>query len=82
MVVRRRSPGWVRQVPDGTLHGICWRLHRGFTEDALTPAQDWLLTCVLEELGYRRRHAERAAGVLSACRCELCRPIYDGYVED
>lgn len=78
MVTRRRSPGWVRALPDGGLHGIAWRLHRGFTEDALTPAQDWLLTCVIEELGYRQRHAARVAGTLTACHCDFCRPIVDG----
>jgi len=80
MLVRRRSPGWVRALSDGALHGICWRLHREFTQDALTPAQDWLLTCVIEELGYRRRHAERVAGSLSACHCAMCRPLEDGYL--
>lgn len=80
MVVRRRAPGWVRQSSDMTLHGIAWRLQRRFEGEGLSPAQDWLLTCCVEELGYRYRHAARVAGILTACRCALCRPIEDGYL--
>lgn len=72
----------MRALSDGSLHGIVWRLHRGFTQDALTPAQDWLLDCVIEELGYRRREAVRAAGALTACSCAMCRPMVDGYLTD
>lgn len=76
-MVRRRSPGYVRAWSDGTLHGVAWRLQRDFCAEALTPAQDWLLSCVLDELGYRRREAQRARGLLTACQCRLCRPEDD-----
>lgn len=54
------------------LHGLAGRLQRGFTDDALTDRQDWLLEAVLSELGYRHRSRRSA---WDRCWCAFCRPL-------
>ena len=73
--IRRRSPGWVRDLPDRTVHAMACRFIRDFAGPGLTPAQDRLLTSLLSELEYRRRDHLRRRQILAACSCWLCIPV-------
>lgn len=73
-MLRRRSPGWIRELPDRTLHGMAGRMSRENAQGDLTRRQDWLWGCIISELEYRRRLHLRTGTVLDACTCWLCLP--------
>jgi hypothetical protein len=77
MLVRRRSPAFVRQMTSEALHGICGKLtHDQVTED-LSERQEWLWEAVLSELAYRNRR--RGPG--TRCTCQWCWGPFD-FLED
>ena len=68
--VRRRSPGYIRVMSDGALHGIACRLRLERSQDGCTSHQEWLWDAVISELEYRwRKHTDDP---LKRCWCEFC----------
>lgn len=67
--LRRRSPGWVREMSDRELHGIAFRFNHDRQTCDLTERQEWLYDAIISELEWRRRHARPG---WTACACELC----------
>lgn len=72
-MLRRRSPGWVRELPDRKVHGIAGRLNL-LRPSGLTPQQEWLWDACISELEYRRRDHLRSGNVIGSCSCWLCLP--------
>lgn len=72
-MLRRRSPAWLRDLPDRQVHGIAGRLAL-LRPNGLTSRQEWLWDACISELEYRRRHHTRNGTVLAACSCWLCIP--------
>lgn len=73
-VVRRRSPGHVRQMDRDALHSLTRRLLREQFDRGISRGQDWLLNALISELEYRHRRESRGTEV-RACLCDLCRPV-------
>lgn len=68
-LLRRRSPGWVREMSDSECHSILFRFAHMRESEDLTDRQEWLHDALVSELEYRRRHARPA---WKACSCQFC----------
>jgi hypothetical protein len=73
MVMRRRSPYWLRQYHSRAIHRLAFKLQRDGLTRGLSEQQEWLFQACVSELEYRRRHADRPAW---ACACQLCIPPF------
>lgn len=74
MDTRRRSPGWVRQLPDKDVHAIAMRFLAQQAHEDLTENQEWLWRALVSELEYRRRQTRP---FWKQCSCELCIPPFE-----
>lgn len=72
--VRRRSPGWVRDMSSRELHAIAERFNRLRPSQDLSERQEWFYDAIVSELEYRRRVARPS---WSACACYLCLGPFD-----
>lgn len=66
---RRRSPQWVRDLDQRSLHGLAGRFQRKYFDDDLSSREEWLWGRVISELEWRFTHR---SDEWLFCSCEMC----------